>query len=216
LDEAAHRGVLENDVLLSLLLALPPADLARAKALGLLPTYLRNWTEFTSCFHSAAQMFELFGRGDVVASGAAVRNDGNSIVAAADALCHGVDQAAGLFEVKYGIHGFAIAVHAGKAELVQSFAGANAGAPIAEFLREGKIYTVPELVELLRHMVNPDNDTRAGAQSALFGGEIEDAQTRWPNLDFSWRQRTLKDLDTLRADIRARLDENARTIAGRT
>ena len=154
LKAAADRGI-DNPILLSLVADFTLGEIKLAKSTGLLATYLGDWSQFTACYDTAVRMFDLLGQGGVVATGTAVRGNAVSVAntcATLGGLIAGMAGQRGIFGMRYGIHGFAIAVADGQAEVVQSFAGAAHGDMLATFLRAGKVYTLAELGNLLTQM----------------------------------------------------------------
>ncbi|NUS42165.1 MAG: hypothetical protein HOQ24_00475 [Mycobacteriaceae bacterium] len=109
-----------------------------------------------------------------------------NLTVACKGLCAALTTAAGtnvrwVFGVNFGIHGFVIAVTGDKAELLQSFAGAE-GEMLMGFLEKtlthGRYYTIAQLTSLLLEMVvegAEDHDPGAlRAQSIFFGGRADD------------------------------------------
>lgn len=225
---AAGRLGIADDTLLSVLIQMTADEIRFLRETrGLFESFVATPHGIASCMESARALEELLAIGPVAASSAATVGDRKSLertsVALGDALGRPENC---LANITYGIHGFTVLCFGPRAEVVQSFAGADEPQTLAGNFRQPRTFGRDEMQDLLRGLACQRPARRIDAQTRLTGDvELEPAAVMeeggsggpvvYPNVPLRWVVREIPTADVVLARVVERIRSNLRLLPGR-
>jgi len=139
---------------------------------GALRRVVADWTQYTSCFATAERLFNLLGDAE---GGTGTWADENLAQNAIPVLLGDFGDVPVIYRIGFGAtaHSFVLLLYAGRAEILQSFAGAEGQALAANLESEVFSFTVGQVSDIFRALVGDNAVQRGQAQDRLFEGRID-------------------------------------------